>query len=216
MPPALPNPPKVPSTIAELFEFYHDYVKVLYSAVQTENALPQEVLFELNAAFDHLSRHWIYNEPEDKVVSSCYGHLKRSCLDIFKIAVREARNQYDALRKLDTSAIDNGEYDKKLHALFAEIRKGATEARRLEGDGRTDSDGPIKAFDAWQPVYANCLHLDTEFFHHTALDWAKRRWWLKYWKSTLFASAVAGVVGIASREYSHEIITWLRSLIGLT
>lgn len=53
----LPAPPKEPSNIAELFAFYHDYVKVLYSAVQTENALPQEVLFELNAAFDHLSRH---------------------------------------------------------------------------------------------------------------------------------------------------------------
>lgn len=213
MPPALPNPPKAPSTITELFAFYHDYVKVLYSAVQTENALPQEVLFELNAAFDHLSRHWTYGEPEDKVVRQCYGHLKRSCLDIFKIAVREARKQYDALSKLDTSAIDNGEYDKKLHALFAEIRKGATEARRLEGDGRTDADGPIKAFDAWQPVLANCLRLDTEFFHHTALDWAKRRWWTKYWKSTLVASAFAFVAAAAGREYGHEILTWLLGLI---
>lgn len=210
MPPPLPIPPKAPSTITELFAFYHDYVKVLYSAVQTENALPQEVLFELNAAFDHLSRHWIYGELEDKVVRQCYGHLKRSCLDIFKIAVREARNQYDTLRKLDTSAIDNGAYDKKLHSLFAEIRKGATEARRLEGDGRTDVEGPIKAFDAWQPVYANCLLLEADFFHHPALDWAKRRWWKKYWKSTLFGAVLAGIAAAAGREYSHDIFSWFR------
>ncbi|MDA8258522.1 MAG: hypothetical protein M0Z99_23315 [Betaproteobacteria bacterium] len=211
MPPVLPNPPKAPNTIPELFAFYQDYVKVLYSAVQTENVLPQEVLFELNAAFDHLSRHWIYGEPESQVVSKCYGHLKRSCLDIFKIAVREARKQYDALRKIDTSAIDNGDYDKKLHALFAEIRKGATEARRLEGDGRRDSEGSIKAFDAWQPVYANCLRLDTEFFHHSALDWAKRRWLSKYWKSTLFAAIVGFISAAIGRHYSDKIFTWLGS-----
>lgn len=215
MPPALPNPPKAPRTIEELFAFYHDYVKLLYSAVQTENALPQEVLFELNAAFDHLSRHWIYGQPEDEVVSKCFGHLKRSCLDIFKIAVREARKQYDALRELDTSAIDNGDYDKSLHALFSEIRKGATEARRLEGDGKADSDGPIKAFDAWQPVYINCLILDTKFFHHQALDWANRRWWVKYWKSTLFTAVAAFIAGVAGREYGHEVITWLYRLIGV-
>lgn len=184
----LPAPPKEPSNIAELFAFYHDYVKVLYSAVQTENALPQEVLFELNAAFDHLSRHWTYGEPEGKVVHKCYGHLKRSCLDIFKISVREARKKFDELRKLDTSDIDNGEYDRKLLALFAEIRSGATAARKLEGNGNSDPDGPIKAFDAWQPVYANCLRLETEFYHHDALDWAKRRWFKKYWKSTLFTA----------------------------
>lgn len=214
MPPALPNPPKAPSTIGELFAFYHDYVKVLYSAVQTENALPQEVLFELNAAFDHLSRHWTYGQPEDEVVGKCFGHLKRSCLDIFKIAVREARKQYDILQKIDTSAIDNGTYDKKLNALFAEIRKGATEARRLEGDGRMDSDGPIKAFDAWQPVYANCLVLDTEFFHHAAVDWANRRWLKKYWKSSLFTIALGFMSGVVGR-YHPEIITWLCLLIGV-
>lgn len=209
---ALPVPPKEPRTFPELFAFYHEYVKVLYSAVQTENALPQEVLFEINAAFDHLSRHWIYGETETQVIHKCYGHLKRSCLDIFKISVREARSQYDALRRLDTSAIDNGEFDKRLHVLFSEIRRGATEARRLEGDGRSDTDGPIKAFDAWQPVYAACLRMDQEFYHHSALDWAKRRWWSNYWKSTLGAILLAGIAGATGREYGHDIFEWFRSL----
>lgn len=212
MPPTLPAPPKEPRTLTELFAFYHDYVKVLYSAVQTENTLPQEVLFELNAAFDHLSRHWTYGESEAQAVHKSYGHLKRSCLDIFKISVREARSQYDELRKIDTSAIDNGDFDKKLHALFANIRQGATEARRLEGNGNADPDGPIKAFDAWQPVYANCLRFDADFYHHPALDWAKRRWWSKYWKSTLLATIMAGLAGAAGREYGHEIFVWLRKL----
>lgn len=205
----LPVPPKEPTTIEELFSFYHDYVKVLYSAVQTENALPQEVLFELNAAFDHLSRHWIYKEEEAAVVRKCYGHLKRSCLDIFKISVREARTQFDELRKIDTSAIDNGEFDKRLLALFSEIRSGATKARSMEGNGNSDPAGPIKAFDAWQPVYANCLRLE-DFYHHPALDWAKRRWWIKYWKTTLLTATLAFVAGAVGRAFGPELFQWLK------
>jgi len=208
----LPIPPKEPRTIAELFAFYHDYVKVLYSAVQTENALPQEVLFELNAAFDHLSRHWTYGETEADVVRKCYGHLKRSCLDIFKISVREARTQFDELRKIDTSTVDNGEFDKNLLCLFAEIRKGATSARSIEGNGNADPNGPIKAFDAWQPVYANCLRLEADFYHHQALDWAKRRWWLKYWKTTVFAAFLAFFGGALGRQFGPQIFQWLKGL----
>ncbi|MGH8556041.1 MAG: hypothetical protein ACRESZ_00995 [Methylococcales bacterium] len=101
-------PPSKPQTLTQLFEFYHEYVKVLYSYVQTENTLPSETLFELNAALDHISRMWIYSESEEEVVAQAYGHLKRSCLDIFKLKIREIRGQYDELRKIDTSTIDNG------------------------------------------------------------------------------------------------------------
>lgn len=209
----LPVPPKEPTTIPELFSFYNEYVKVLYSAVQTENALPQEVLFEINAAFDHLSRHWIYSEPEPAVVRKCYGHLKRSCLDIFKISVREARRQFDELRKLDTSDIDNGDFDKKLLVLFAEIRSGATAARKMEGNGNADPTGPIRAFDAWQPVYAHCLQLETDFYHHPALDWAKRKWWIKYWKTTLLSVALSFTSGVAGKVFAPEILQWLKGFI---
>lgn len=213
LPEAVPSPPKEPQTFEELFRFYHEYVKVLYSSVQTQNALPVEVLFELNAALDHVSRCWIYNEPEAKVVKKAFGHLKRSCLDIFKIAVREARKQYDELRKLDTSAIDNGNYDLKLHALFRDIQKGASEARRLEGDSNNDMDGPIRAFDRWQPVYANCIRFEKEFYYHSALDWAKRRWWQKYWRSTLLAAILAFVAGALGREFGPVIKIWLVGLL---
>lgn len=210
MPATIPAPPKEPRTFDELFQFYHEYVKVLYSSVQTQNALPQEVLFELNAALDHISRRWTYGETEDQVVKKAFGHFKRSCLDVFKIAVREARSQYDELRKLDTSAIDNGEFDRNLHMLFAEIRRGATNARRLEGDGKTDADGPIKAFDVWQPVFQACLRLEDEFFHHKALDWAKRRWWIRYWKSTLATAVLSFGGGYAGREFTSDIVAWVK------
>ena len=88
-----------PKTLAELFDFYFDEVKVLYAAVQAENTLPAEVLFEINAAFDHLARHWRHKEGEADAVAKTFGHLKRACLDIFKIRARDpARHRPVALR----------------------------------------------------------------------------------------------------------------------
>lgn len=162
---------KTPTTTTELFEFYHEYVKVLYAYVQTENALPQEMLFEINAAFDHLSRIWIYKEDQSAAVSKAYSHLKRSCLDVFKLRVKEARGQYVELLAIDTSGIDNGEFDKQLHELWADIKMKATRARREEGK---PGDDALHAFDMWQDVMVLCLQMQTQFFGHSRLPWAKR------------------------------------------
>lgn len=48
-----------------------------------------EILFELNAALDHLSRHYTYKESEAEAVAKAYAHMKRACLDVFKITLRE-------------------------------------------------------------------------------------------------------------------------------
>ena len=71
-----------PTTFADLFKFYHEHVKILYSSVQVENVMPVELLFELNAALDHVSRHWCYGESEKEAVEKAYSHLKRCCLDV--------------------------------------------------------------------------------------------------------------------------------------
>jgi hypothetical protein len=54
-------PPNAPTTIPELFDFYHDYVKFFYGYVQAQNWLPSETIFELNNTLDHLSRYWVDN-----------------------------------------------------------------------------------------------------------------------------------------------------------
>lgn len=166
--------PNTPKTLHELFAFYHDRVKPLYSAVQLQNQLPVEVLFELNAALDHISRQYTYSEAEQDVVRRAYAHLKRSCLDIFKLAVKDAIDQFNELRKVDTSIIDNGDYDQRLLRLYREIHEGATSARRNEGDCRNDDASAIKAFEMWEPVYGNCVRLTTEFYQHKHVNWAKK------------------------------------------
>lgn len=167
--------PAKPKTFEELFKFYHEYVKLLYSSVQAGGSLPVEVLFELNAALDHISRRWAYNEAESAVVEKAYSHLKRSCLDIFKLKVKDANDQFADLRSRDTSVLDNGEFDRGLIALYHKIKIGATLARRLEGESKNDDDGSIKAFDLWEPVYNDCVQLETDFYNHPKLTWAKKK-----------------------------------------
>lgn len=167
-----------PTTLDELFAFYYEYVKVLYGLVQTENALPQEMLFEVNAALDHISRMWIYGEDEADAVGKAFSHFKRSCLDVFKILVKEASTQYKELKGLDTSTIDNGDFDRDLHALWRQIKMDSTEARLIEGQ---PDDDRVPAFDKWQEVAADCLRLQEEFFFHPQLAWAKRRACVMEW-----------------------------------
>lgn len=169
-----PQVPKEPKTIQELFDFYHGYVKLLYSRVQASNVLPQETLFEINAALDHISRLWVYNEPEAQVVRHAFAHFKRSCLDIFKIIVRDTIDSYREIKQIDTSIIDNGDFDSQLHLLIHSIKKKSTEARRLEGQQAKD-DHVVLAFEAWTEVYAECIRFEHDFYLSPKLEWAKRK-----------------------------------------
>ena len=180
-----------PVTFQELFDFYHNYVKLLYSDVQTQNALPVELLFELNAALDHVARHWTYKEEEKQAVAKAYSHLKRCCLDVFKMKVQEARNQYDNLNKIDTSVVDNGDFDRDLHKLFNQIREGASEARRLEG--KTKDDDAVPSFERWEAVYINCVILEKNFFLHERLSWARKRGFLVFVRQNVLGF-VLGVI----------------------
>ena len=106
-----------PKTVAELFQFYYKFVKPLYSSVQSENILPLETLFEIHAALDHLSRISYYKEDEGQAVEKAYSHFKRSCLDIYKLEVKSTVERYQELQQIDTSIIDNGDFNRAMVPL---------------------------------------------------------------------------------------------------
>jgi hypothetical protein len=183
---------KEPSSFEELFVFYQDFVKVFYSTVQSENELPVEILFEINAALDHVSRHYIYEEEEEKVVRKAYSHLKRACLDGFKIVLRETLKKADELEKVDLSLIDNGEFEQNLRKLVSDIKAGAIDARRLEGSPLNQpSETGVPAFDRWLPVMEKCLQLEQDYYLHTGVSWAKKKSMIFSWKG-IIASALIG------------------------
>ena len=197
-------PSTKPTSFAELFAFYHNYVKLLYSYVQTEGALPNETLFELNAALDHVSRHWAFQESEAEAVDRAFGHLKRSCLDVFKLKLKEAARQYDELRRVDTSIIDNGQFERELRKLWQTIKQGATEARRLEG-----SDKGPRAFDLWEPVFVNCMNFERDFYFNSKVSWARRKGLL----ITIKNSLLGFLLGILASLAAAGIWTWTVKLL---
>jgi hypothetical protein len=194
-----------PSSFTELFEFYYRVVKPLYGAIQLTGTLPGEVLFEINAAFDHISRHWKYQESEKEAAEKAYAHLKRSCLDIFKLYTKEARRQFDELRMVDTSIIDNGEFDRKLLAIWRAIKEGGANARKNEGDTRNDAQA-IAAFELWFPVYENCIALERDFYSHQGVDWARKRQIQGKWAER----GIGFILGILASLVAAVIFCWIQ------
>ncbi len=151
-----------PQTQADLFSFYYQKFKPLYSRAQIFEQVPVETWFEIGAAFDHLSRISEYGDPEPHAVARAAAHLKRGCFDIFKIILREVRRQYAQLRALDLEALDCGQFKREMNALWQCIRVAAVEARNAEGDASTPERWS-GAFGLWEKVYEDCERFWREF-----------------------------------------------------
>lgn len=190
----------------------------MYAAVQVQNELPVEVLFEIHAALDHLSRQHVsdFRESEKAVVQKAYSHLKRACLDIFKLKVRETIDQYNEIRKLDTSLIDNGEFDRQMRKLIDRIKKGATEARRFEGLHKFDLYKQAEAFDLWEPVYADCVTFNVDFYLNKNLDWARRKGFQLSTKKFLFSLFVTAITGGFLKDPLVDGLKFLAKLLWQT
>jgi hypothetical protein len=131
-------------------------------------------------------------------------------LDIFKLKVKDANDQFSELRSIDTSLLDNGDFDRDLIALHYKIKMGATEARKHEGDCRNDSDYGIKAFELWEPIFKDCVELESRFYNHPKLPWAKRKVAIYKRKELWISSAVAFVIGLITPTewFQHLVVTW--------
>ncbi len=116
---------KKPGNLDELFNFYYEDFKPLYNRLHIKGEPPLEMLFEINAAFDHISRHWYYQEAEAVAVDQSCRHLKRGAFDAFKIILLDTMDKYNELLGVDTSIIDNGEFDRSLKKLVAGIENTA-------------------------------------------------------------------------------------------
>jgi hypothetical protein len=123
-------------TEKDVYLFYNDKVKILYSEIEARNnTLPVELLFEIHAAFDHLKRIHVDNEPETLCAEKAFSHLKRGLLDTFKLKLKYHNDDYTKLikSKTDLRFIDNGKFLPSLLSKRKVIIGIAKEARLLEG-----------------------------------------------------------------------------------
>ncbi|NLS95065.1 MAG: hypothetical protein GXX96_23150 [Planctomycetaceae bacterium] len=163
-----------PLTFNQLTKIYYDRYKPLYSQVQTFNEMPVELIFEVAAAWDHVTRHWMYGESEASCVDKASRHVKRAIFDAFKLILKARVDEYDELRAVDTSLINNGEFDRELIALMAEIRRDAIDARMAEGN-TSAPESWSDAFNLWDKVHANCEKFNQEFYLNDKVEWARKK-----------------------------------------
>ena len=135
-------------------------------------------------------------------------HVKRAILDCYKLIVKYTLDEYEELRKVDVSLIDNGNFDRELRTLIELIRKDATAARRHEGDRNW-----VSVFERWDIVFKNSQRLHHDFYLNKHVDWARRKqrqltrrqWW------TAFALGVASSLAAAAVLVA---VRWCMSLMG--
>ena len=180
-----------PETLDELFAFYVERCKPLVAYISAHNVAVFRVVVEIAAAFDHLSRHWSQGQDEKHSVEKTSGHLKRACFDVYKLILKQAMDNYHRLASVDTSAIDNGEFDKRCIRLVRQIRTQAKYARMCEGNAEEDWH---LAFDVWDRVYRDCLVFDNDFYGNVNVNWAKRRRLTRF-VDALVLTIVGGVLG---------------------
>ncbi|MBI5722974.1 MAG: hypothetical protein HZA50_03370 [Planctomycetes bacterium] len=190
-----------PKDLRELFDFYYNDFKPLYCHLQSLNQPPLELLFEVNAAIDHLSRHWKYGDSLEDAIGQTCAHLKRASFDAYKIIIKNTVDHDDKLSDINTSIIDNGDFDRKRISLISEIKQGAAKARLAEGNS---TESWHYAYDLWQQVYIKCVEYDANYYLSNKVEWAKLKN-RKYSIKALIASFIMGVISslIGSYIFQH-------------
>ena len=159
-------------TEKEVYSFYNEKVKILYSEIEARNnTLPVELLFEIHSAFDHLKRFHVDGETEERCAEKAFSHLKRGLLDAFKLKLKYHNQDYLKLMRMksDMRIIDNGEFLPQLIKKRKEIVNFAKEARLHEGKKEIED-----AFEKWYKSSELIDQFENDFFESPKIQWAKK------------------------------------------
>jgi len=159
-------------TEKEVYQFYNDHVKIIYSEIEAAgNHLPVELLFEIHSAFDHLKRIYVDGLSEDKCCEKAFSHLKRGALDAYKLKLKYFNVNYQALLGKsikDLRLVDNGEFLPKTIRARNEIMTVAKNARLNEGNYDVEA-----AFEKWYEASLLITEFESTYFDESKLRWAK-------------------------------------------
>lgn len=178
-------------TEREVFQFYNDYVKIIYSEIEAKrNSLPVELLFEVHSAFDHLKRTHIDKIDEDTCCKKAYSHLKRGVLDAFKLKLKYFNDDCEILlkSKLDLKLIDNGKYLTLFMQKRNDIIKIAKQARLSESNEDIDV-----SFNLWTEASEKINEFEDSFFDDGKIMWAKRQSFLHFGRDFILG-IITGVI----------------------
>ena len=178
-------------TEKEVYQFYNDKVKIIYSEVEARNnTLPVELLFEIHSAFDHLKRLHVDGEDENLSAQKAYSHLKRGVLDAFKLKLKYFNDDYSKLinKKADLRIIDSGTYLTDLLKDRKRIVDAAKSARLNEA--KQDID---EAFENWCITSEQINEFEQKYFDSEKIKWAERQSFFHF-NANFWLGVVSGIV----------------------
>lgn len=158
--------------IREVFEFYQEFVKPIYSEIEARwNDIPVELLFETYAAFDHIKRFYLNEECEEVAAEKATSHLKRGVLDAFKLKLKYFNQDIKKFleSKVDFQLIDNGKFISSFYRDKQEIILIAKNARLTESQSSKEN-----AFEYWFEVSIKIDDFEETYFSQEyKVEWAK-------------------------------------------
>lgn len=181
----------------DVFQFYQDLIKPLYSEIEAEgNQIPVELLFEIHAAFDHLKRLHIDGSDVNVCCEKAMSHLKRGALDVLKLKLKYFNRDTEKLLECEKGLdlVDNGEFLSSLLADKSDIQQRARKARLTESNGN-----PATAFDAWLETSLKIDDFrDKYFIHHAKVAWANKKAFTWINKDSIRGAIIGLITGIVS------------------
>lgn len=165
--------------IAGIYADYTHLFKPLLARVEAEcQELPAQILNEIRAVFDHISRCYWDDASRDTRLDNLLkarGHLKRACLDCTKMLILTLHVRVEDFRRetrcVDLTVVNNGAW----YPEFVRLRAAAVRATQ-EAKGRESRSGDTVEFDfyqlavnAWDDAW---LHIEQNL---DSINWSRRR-----------------------------------------
>ena len=158
----------MPSSFAEIKQFYIEVFRPLYDRFMNTGAVAQEIHAEMSMALDHFFCRSGSTEDEmsAKDCERVCGHLKRATFDSFKLIYQnEIRVAYEKFMDDKYAEVHDGDFRREITEKWSEARRIADEARALERKSREYDTSWDAAFEKWNELlpiadYFNELHKD--------------------------------------------------------
>lgn len=143
-----------PRDLEELRAFYCKEYRPLYDRFVAAQEVPQELHFEVAAAFDHLMRHpGTSGKSRQDDFNRVVGHLKRATFDSFKLTFEhDIAERVERLSHPRYVNVEDGKFQPRIRKMFNEAVMIARTARELEHGDNEDYQAWGMAFDAWKQI----------------------------------------------------------------
>jgi hypothetical protein len=127
------------SRVISIYNTYNNIIAPMTVEIELlDGEYPIEIMNEIRAVFTHLSRYYMNEDIEIKVVNveKAESHIKRAMFDCFKyfcFSIVDYVKKFDKrYLKVDYSLIDNGLFLEKLTTYESEARRLLNKARKKE------------------------------------------------------------------------------------